>query len=381
MHGIAWRTSFAFVCYLLLGLPSTLAQDSAAFYGSKFFRRAYQSSVIVGDHFYLDGGIIEYHDPDDTTQITYSNATYSIPLIDSWQPQDVAFTRTGKDDSIPRLIVQNIWATDNVSFYSFNGAVGGEAYAAGFRPESSTDLWRFNTDGVGGGSWVLDSVTPASISQSFWTGSTTGNGSQWFLGGLHTAYTTPQITDNTWLSADGMISYNMTTQTWLNQTDHTMLDPRGWWWNLQLHYLTGLGNQGLLLAMGGITAPPSSDFTHIGDMQTQKPYNNVAIYNTVTDQWVPQATSAENEDDRPQPRGAPCSVGVAGDNGTFEVCHTLAAIHSPPPHSTHTNIIPDFLVRWVQRCLLLHPIASQHRPWPKSTRPLAPLLHLVQRHR
>ena len=239
------------------------------------------------------------------------NWTYSIPLSNSWDPKSVQATQIAKDQALS-YNKANLWSSfDNSSFFSFNGDLPSERTDQ--EPPKTAEIWKLTPDGQGGAEWSLYAVTPSSIIGSVWVGSTVANGSVYLLGGIQDEGSTQNSWDNpgSVLSADGLVSYNITAGTWLNQSI-TYSYPSGWIFDTQLYHLAGIGNdQDLLLSMGGQSAPPGYLFS----VSTFVEYDTVSIYNTVTNEWRNQTPTG----DIPLPRGAACSVGVPGDNGTYEV--------------------------------------------------------------
>ncbi|KAL8826952.1 MAG: hypothetical protein Q9170_007207 [Blastenia crenularia] len=171
------------------------------------------------------------HDDKSTYALT-QNASYSLPLATSWDSHKVSLTYIGKGEDAPNYNVPNLFlAKDNSSFYSFNGDVGGENKVD--VPNATAELWSFTPDNTGVGSWQLFSVAPPSIIGSVWTGCTTGNGWVYLLGGTHsfaTALNLAQLGTSDAQSANGLVSYNMDTRTWLNQSMEYPY-PNGWGWN------------------------------------------------------------------------------------------------------------------------------------------------------
>jgi hypothetical protein len=180
-------------------------------------------------------------------------------------------------------------------------------------PTPQAELWQFITDGNGTGSWTLYSAAPDSIVQTAAAADATANSSVYLLGGLTTWRTSPEFdsSDPSYAaSGDGIVIYDMLDQSWTNQSMRSFR-PSGWSWDAQLHHLTGLADGSLLLAMGGATSGPRrlvSDTIYAS-------YDVVSIYNTITNEWANQTTTG----DVPTARRGACSVGIAGDNGTYEV--------------------------------------------------------------
>ncbi|KAJ9608146.1 hypothetical protein H2200_007134 [Cladophialophora chaetospira] len=273
-----------------------------------FYRRGYLSSIVCGDYLYLDGGVV--FTENETLPV---KSTYSIPLAESWDPSEVQLKRIDKGDAAPVYNNPNLWLqTDNASFFSFNGDIAGEWLGTARTPKATPELWRFAPDGHGSGSWSLISTVP-NLAQSVNAALATSNGVAYFLGGDQTEGTNPILlseSSSVVLSSNGLVSYNMSSQTWTNQSVAHIL-PNGLTWNAQLHHLVGIGNRALFLAMGGMTAIPGTSLSGL----TQNPYNNVLIWNSMTNEWRNQSTTG----DIPVGRDHACSVGLPGDNGTFEI--------------------------------------------------------------
>ena len=244
------------------------------------------------------------------------NSTYSLPISASWDPATVSLKLVDKGDA-PVYNRPSLWpATDNQSFFSFNGDI---SYAldyeiTGYDPPASAQLWHFEPDGSGGGTWKLLSVAPSTVTQSVGGALAVAKDSAYMLGGIENWRTSYKLYGDveSSSSADGILSYNMDNQTWENRT-MTPFVPNGWFVEGQLQHLTGFANDSLLLAMGGDTALPLGFYTG----QTAIPYDTVTIYNTETKEWRSQT----NTGDIPNGHiGGSCWVGVPGDNGTYEVC-------------------------------------------------------------
>ena len=231
--------------------------------------------IVAGDYLYIDGGVVQIQ-IDGTTDSLSQNITYSLPLSNSWDPSNVAFTPIEKGEDVPNYNGPNLFlGSDNASFYSFNGAIAGENKLD--VPKQSAELWSFTPDGRGRGTWEFIAPADSSITQSFGTSSTSGNGTVYLLGGMQDYHSSPVLYDlgsEDRQSADGLVTYNMETGTWLNQSI-TEPYPQGWIWAAQLYYLAGFGDQDLLLSMGGITTSPGAT---AGD-ESFVPYDTVAIYN------------------------------------------------------------------------------------------------------
>lgn len=111
--------------------------------------------------------------------------------------------------------------------------------------------------------------------------------------------------------SDGLVSYNTQSSQWQNQSISSYA-PSGWWLDGHMHYVSSLGgSNGILLAFGGVTNADS--FTPVS--QSFVSFGTIGVYNPDQNEWRNQTTYG----DIPPNRREACSVGVAGDNGTFEV--------------------------------------------------------------
>jgi hypothetical protein len=251
---------------------------------------------------YIHGGDFSYIGEDGKTSSYRYNSTYSLDLSTSWSPNDARFTVIDKGDC-PLLNRPNLWpAPDGKSFYSFNGAISGVGNPdPALAPPVSPQLWKFTPDGISNGTWSL-AGSNTSLTQSVAAVSAFGNGSAYILGGITTPRTTWRY-GNSIESANGIVSYNMESQTW-NHQSMAGFAPTGKWLEGELHWVDNLGGIGLVAALGGVTA---------GEMFIL--LDHVTFFNPITGEWRNQSTTGAI----PRPRRRYCSVGVPGDNGTYEV--------------------------------------------------------------
>ncbi|KIW32491.1 uncharacterized protein PV07_04034 [Cladophialophora immunda] len=279
-----------------------------AYNASQFYRRCSQASIVIGDYLYIDGGEIYYLDDQKSPRSLPLNSTYSVSLTSTWTNRSISLNPIAKG-SAPVLNGANVWPDDaGTSFYSFNGIVS-QAYTT--PPEPPPDqLWQFLPDGSSGSWTIVDAPNLKRLNKA---GSTSGNGSSYILGGWGSWLTDSEYSSNTALRhpGGGLVTYNLDTRTWANQSI-AELAPSGWSYEAEFHYLEGLQRDGLLLAMGGATAPPGPISS---GGQTLNSYGYVSLFDTATGTWYNQSTTG----DIPVQRYDTCSVGVQGDNGTFEI--------------------------------------------------------------
>lgn len=255
-----------------------------------------------------------HHTSDGTNVALPSNSTYSLDLSQSWSPANVQFNAIDKGDC-PVLNRPNLWpAQDGTSYYSYNGDVSQARPIATRNPPNQAELWQFTPDGIRNGTWRRVEDAPSTFIQSQGSKSAFGNGSAHILGGEITWRTTNLFGGKTpyRTSADGIISYNLNDGTWQNRS-MTAFAPSGWWLEGELQWVTLPGGSGNIVALGGMTAP--AGYPRTGESLVE--ISKVGIFNPVSGEWTTQSTTGSI----PPKRARGCSVGVPGDNGTYEVRH------------------------------------------------------------
>lgn len=146
-----------------------------------------------------------------------------------------------------------------------------------------------------------------------------GDGIGYALGGAQNSHTTdgpPYVNEkgagtDVYTPFGGMVTYNMSTGSWSNITS-AKFTQTGSFLDGRLEYLPGYGATGLLVPLGGLTSAAGDvtvGFTTIDDFKI------LSLYDIASGTWHTQTTSGES----PPGRCSFCSVGVQGDNGTFEV--------------------------------------------------------------
>ncbi|KEF59351.1 uncharacterized protein A1O9_04195 [Exophiala aquamarina CBS 119918] len=287
------------------------AIDPEWVYSAKdFFRRAYHTSVVVGNHLYIDGGEV-YFTSNNAVKSLPMNSTYSIDLSASWKNNSVVLNPIEKTSPPPSLNVGNLVPDPSgTSFYQWNGKITQALDYTELPGPTKANLWQCRIDGDSC-EWSL--VTSTNLKRLVRSASTQGNGTAYFLGGFGDWRTDLAYYSNVNLrhSAGGLVTYEIKSQTWSNESIEG-LAPTGWSFDASLHYLDGLTNQGFLLAMGGATAAP-------GNLKSGgeylNPFSYVTLYDIEAKKWYNQSTSG----DVPPRRYDKCSLGIPGDNGTFEI--------------------------------------------------------------
>jgi hypothetical protein len=274
---------------------------------------------VVGDFLYIDGGEIFQPTGSNVPKAYPLNSTYSISLKSTWTNSSIALNQIAKG-AAPVLNDVNLFPdAAGTSFFAYNGLVS-TAYSSANPTPPQDQLWQFLPNGDGG-KWTI--AESPNLDRVAYVGAAQGNGTAYFLGGWENWRTTTAYHNNTGLRypAGGLVSYDLNTRTWANQSI-AELAPTGWSFNSQVHYLKGLPKTGLLLAMGGATAAPG--FLASGE-EILNSYGYVSLYDTDSSTWYNQTTTG----DIPVQRYGTCSVGLTGDNGTFEVSYTTHCPSSP----------------------------------------------------
>ncbi|KAK4172368.1 hypothetical protein QBC36DRAFT_247700 [Triangularia setosa] len=284
-------------------------------------------AIVMGDYLYIDGGEVSHLDDGKNTTDKHAshalNHTLSIPLSVSWTNQTVTFKKIPKPQSVPRLNCQAAWRDpSDTAFYIWGGVT---SYAA--QPPPS-ELWKFTTDGFGGGSWSKEEkVSPVALSKNVRTARGAWTQSKdvgYWLGGYGTSNTDTSILppqsshDNkdVFLAVPGITSFNMISGE-LKNSSSVGMGPFGTLWAGGAHHIPfgGMPEQsdGLLLFLGGVTAPVSS-YWGSSDHEPVE-FINITMYDPFHKKWYSQKTSGAI----PTPRYQLCLVGVNGDNGTYEI--------------------------------------------------------------
>ncbi|OTB05482.1 hypothetical protein M426DRAFT_319745 [Hypoxylon sp. CI-4A] len=320
---------------LLLGILACLARSrSGVVYGQSlarrsadipgpdnFFRHRYPTVVALGDYVYIDGGELSHLPNGTETNTTQSglplssyaeNSTLSLSLKESWTNDTVEFRSISK--RAPPLDQQVYWSDPSNgagALYTWGGMAVGSA-----SPPADDDLWRFNADGTGGGTWTISSegdyrdfvrlVRP--VGAAF----TQGNQVGYALGGQATSKTDSSIQkEYPGYALPGLVSYDFQTGNWTNSTTTpNSYGALGTSLNGLAEFVP-FGPNGLLLFLGGAEAP--IDATNETIVQTA--INGVYLYDPSTGKWYKQPITG----DRPSPFERACSVGVPGPNNTYEI--------------------------------------------------------------
>ena len=202
-----------------------------------------------------------------------------------------------------------IWAgPNNSSFYVWGGGTCPFMFEGVGAPPN--DLWRFDADGRGGGSWT-DIPVPDSVIRPTDPFFASANGVGYVLGGYVSAYSVPALAGDSNVEAiPGLTTYDMSSNVWANEST-SLLSPTGLATAGQLIYVSTFGKSGVLVSLGGSYFPlPLYD-----DGSEALPFSEIPIYDIESGNWFKQVASGQV----PRWRLNFCAAGVQGNNGTYEI--------------------------------------------------------------
>lgn len=243
------------------------------------------------------------------TLIRADNDTLIIDISKSWTIDDAEFISINKTSSgVLNLINGFLFpAADNKSFFQFGGE---STWLLLHTPRNPTSVTQFAIDDHGNGSWAQ--FEPGSLSgfeeitRPTRALATMVDNTFFILGGYlcsHSAEETANIQGFDTDPLKGKFAWNMTSGLWTNDSMPLhLVRPNGL--NGILASVPTFGPGGLLLAGG------------TGTVNNGAPkFDNITIYEPRDKTWHYQSTTG----DIPAGRNGPCTVGVPGDFGAYEM--------------------------------------------------------------
>lgn len=319
-------------------------------------RHANSSAIVLGDYLYITGGELAqtvdgelsiYPRMSDSmcpyrsrhiTNIALENNTLSIDLRYSWINNSVSLNVITQD--APPLNSGVLWASKDKSSLHAWGGEQSTLSNDSLIPVATNDLWRFDVNGQGGGTWQSSSV-PSNFVRTSGSQYTSGGDVGYILGGYVSDRTSP---DNqllrAWPMSPGMVSYDMTTGAWLNESscvgDSCYRD------NGFMQFVDGFGSSGVIVALGGCTQTTP---TYFGQCNATAPdaLSNIYIYDPAQNNWFTQKAS-NVPGQLPAPRQDFCGVGVPGDNGTYEIFIFGGGLYSDSTDEDLTHLDEVFVL-------------------------------------
>ena len=214
----------------------------------------------------------------------------------------------------PALNNNALWL-DNAgqTFYAYGGGVSRAPFDHLEPPDNS--FWQFKPSGsIGAWEQVF---SPSSIFPTLYrvTDGMYGGGGKYGLGFYMGGKQNGQVDDDIWKTGSesyefdvpGMVVFNSSSGEWSNVStqalSYTKTATKG-----TAVFVDIFGPEGLMFPLGGETGSATDSDQYFS-------FDNLAFYEPVSQQWVTQLADG----DIPAPVANLCAVGVAGDNGTYEV--------------------------------------------------------------
>lgn len=225
------------------------------------------------------------------------NATLSIDLSISWDPDNVNFKESSGGDKPTR---SNQGYFTDPSFESLY--VWGGFQHMGFPDTSQQYMWKFEADGQGGGQWDRESPENGDFfrdlvpSRAAASASTPQAG--YLFGGIAWNDSTVPI--------EGFYRYDFGSREWSWERDAGY--PTRSIWASTATYVPGYGTGGVIVLLGGKTGVATDD-------EAYSSFDRAYIYDVEEGQWYTQQTTG---DEKPSRRRHHCAVGVGGDD-SFEM--------------------------------------------------------------
>ena len=225
-----------------------------------------------------------------------------VDMSKSWTNTSIPFTVVNKTGTAPNLNNERIWrVNDNKSCFAFGGA---QSYIPSGWSPPVVALWQFALNSTGGGSWsqfqvgsgtIFDSLTRPDLAAT-----ATVDNTGFIIGGHMDSHSSQaSINDPNPEVIPGIVSYNMTSGVWSNDSAPTNVT------NTFLASVTNFGPSGLLISAGHAEYSPTGPIS----------ITNVTIYEPLGRTWHTQSTNGN----APAVRDSACAVGLSGDNGTYEM--------------------------------------------------------------
>jgi hypothetical protein len=239
------------------------------------------------------------------------NDTISIDLSKPWSFANPEKRSIPK--SAPLLNRPTLWpSSDNQSFYSWGG--WRSYYVSNTTAIPQVALWKFASDGSGGGAWSQEDTSPtaAGITRPAGGLGAAGNGVGYMLGGYSSSVTAPETAlVKGAIPLPGLLKYDMSGRTWNNQSSAGYSTfGTGLFGHMQ--FVQRFGPNGLLLMMGGEATGLTS---YVDNGAGLLKLNNITIYEPESKSWYSQITTGTP----PEPRDRFCAVGALSPSGSYEM--------------------------------------------------------------
>ncbi|KAL8294662.1 hypothetical protein RB597_007729 [Gaeumannomyces tritici] len=303
------------------GLTARIPQSSGGQVPSAdaFYRRAHHRVVVLGDALYIDGGevsqIINGTQPKDQVEKSSpASETLSIPLKSSWEISELRIESIEK--RLPPTRWAAVWAEPSGNSFS----VWGGSTVATEQISSSPVIGTFSANDrkwAEGHTTAANEAVAAGILRSEKMGFARADGTVFMLGGAATRFTDTRVPFGLIQATPGLYSLDLATGRWTNESaaGEGSFSKTGTWVGGRLEHVPGFGGRrGVLVALGGAGrrleptgygAQPSSFYG----------FSEIKIYDIERRRWHTQTATGSV----PSERSQFCSVGVPGQDGTYEI--------------------------------------------------------------
>lgn len=179
----------------------------------------------------------------------------------------------------------------------------------------SRELWVFSPDGRGFGEWNSQpsgegSSNYADLTRLAQGAGTTCGDMAYLIGGFAVDNSDDRIEAEMRIPIPGMLTFNMTTGEWRNQSLVDMSPPYGTYMRGKAACFERDDGEAYVFPIGGVTTAQStvSDERHFS-------LSNITFYDQNNDKWLWQTTTG----DVPPGRERHCVAGARSSNGTYEM--------------------------------------------------------------
>lgn len=251
------------------------------------------------------------------------SGTYAITLDKSWTLADapIEYLDDHPDSS---YTYPALWpSADGTSFYSYSGGASGAVLLEGW-PSDDNRLVHVTPTGS---NITREYVAPPPESNfSVLTRAVdglyaAGNGLGFAMGGYQYPFTNYDYQGDAY-DISGLVMYKDSTQEWWNIST-TAYSSTGTAREGVAHFVPDFGPAGLLFVFGG----------YANGLPT--PFDHAYMFEPLSQQWRRQQVTGTI----PPPVSKPCMVGLAGDNGTYEVGIRGRRVRDQPAARKHLLIM------------------------------------------
>lgn len=233
------------------------------------------------------------------------NNTLTLDMSQSSTNESVTFGFINKTLEVFVLNGEILWPTGDPNSCLAFGGVQNLIYGT---PPPPTQVWQLTTNDSGSGSWSNFGFGNISAFNNLTRpGDALGatiDDTGFILGGYISSQTSPAYNGMIGrFSIPGIVAYNMSTGQWSNSSmPQELVRPNGK--NGILAAVPTFGTQGLLMATGTGSSSEGA-----------LPFDNITIHEPTNRTWHYQTATGSI----PRGRDKACTVGIEGDNGTYEV--------------------------------------------------------------